>query len=98
MKSNRSYTIDIEPLEKKGSIYKLVSDRDVMTYSKDMIGIKCHKRWPDNWNAYLIFYKPKLIWCNVDFDNVLSGLWNKLIIKVHWMTCVFMVQFSIAVS
>ena len=48
MKSNRSYTIYIEPLEKKGSIYKFVSDRDVMTYSKDMIGIKCHNRWPDN--------------------------------------------------
>ena len=47
-----------------------------------------------------IFTKPKLIWCNVDFDNVLilPGLWKKLIIKVHWRTHVSMVQFSIAVS
>ena len=71
-----------------------------MTYSNDMICIECHHRWPDIWNAYLIFTKPKLIWCNVDIDNllILSGLWKKLIVKVHWRTSVSMVQFKIAAS
>ena len=59
-KSNSSYSVYVEPLEKKGSIFKFVSDRDVMTYSNDLICIKWHYRWPDCWNAYLNFCETKI--------------------------------------